>query len=83
MWLPGATQAAGPGTAALELDGVTPVLVSGGGARSAAALSLSPLLPAAGAARCHRLDAIVDILVTGAALADRRRARMVPSSPTA
>jgi hypothetical protein len=72
VWLPGATQAAGPGTAALELDGVTPVLVSGGDARSAAALSLSPLRPAAGAARCHRLDAIVDILVTGAALADHR-----------
>jgi len=39
VWLPGAhTQAEGPGTAALELDGVTPVL-AGGGARSAAAVS--------------------------------------------
>ena len=69
VWRPGAAQAAGPGTAALELDGVTPVLVSGGGARSAAAQSLPPLRPAAGAARCHRMVAIVDILVTGAALA--------------
>jgi hypothetical protein len=69
--------------AALEPDGVTPVLVSGGGARSAAALSLSPLRPAAGAARCHRLDAIVDILVPARRWRDQPRARMVPSSPTA
>ena len=58
-WLPGAmTQAAGPGTAAVELDRVTQVLVSDGGARSAAQPVAFALLPAAGAARCHRLDAI-------------------------
>jgi hypothetical protein len=46
----GSWQAAGPGTAALELDGVTPVL-AGGGARSAATQSLSPF---AASGRCRR-----------------------------